>query len=166
VSLIPIDSPASAELGLVGHRPYLYYFSLGRLLQLAPAGIDELRFLRLANCLLGLCTALVAYRWIRLVSSSPLVRLAFLVFVTNTLMWSALFASVSYDNLANLLAALACYQLTRFCSERDPGSLAAFGLWTGLGILTKRTLVPLAAILLLVLLVRERRVLPSLLRSS
>jgi len=164
--LVPIDSAASAELGLVGHRPYLYYFSMGRLLQLGPAGIDELRFLRLANCILGLFTALVAYRWIRLVSSSPLVRLVFLVFVTNTLMWSGLFASVSYDNLANLLAALACYQLTRFCSERDPGSLAAFGLWTGLGILTKQTLLPLAAILLLVLLVRERRELPSLLRSS
>jgi hypothetical protein len=166
VPFVPIDSAASAELGLVGHRPYLYYFSMGRLLQVAPAGIDELRFLRFANCILGLLTAWVAYRWIRLVSASPLVRLVFLVFVTNTLMYSGLFASVSYDNLANLLAALAVFELTRFCTERDPGSLVAFGLWAGLGILTKQTLLPLAAILLLVLLVRERRGLSSLLRDS
>jgi hypothetical protein len=166
VAFVPNDSAATAELGLVGHRPYLYYLSMGALLRLVPDGLDELRFLRLANCLLGLLTAFVAWRWIRLVSASPLLRLAFLVFATNTLMWSGLFASVSYDNLANLLAALACHHLTKFGKERDPASLAAFGLWLGLGILTKQTLLPLAAILLLVLLVRERRNLPSLLPSA
>jgi hypothetical protein len=66
---------------------------------------------------------------------------------------------VSYDNLVNLLAAMSLYYLFLFWQRREGAALLAFGTAALAGCLTKMAFLPLAAILGLVLVVRERRTL-------
>ena len=106
-----------------------------------------------------LLTALAAWRCARLITPDPLSRVLSLLLVTNTLMFTGLAASVSYDNLTNLLAALAIAQLLAFLAVRRGATLLGFGLAVLAGCLTKLAFLPLAAILAATLLWRERRAL-------
>ena len=154
---LPGDSVASYELGLVTGRPYLYYLVMGKLLPLNRFGIDDLTFLRLWNGLLALLTVVFGYRWIRLVSDRRLVHVLFTVIVTNVLMFTFLSATVNYDNLVNLLAAMSLFYLYSFFAERRPQALAACCACVLAGCLTKLSFLPLAVILGLVLALHERR---------
>ena len=107
----------------MGQRPYLYHWLMGRLLALCPfTGADALVFLRVVNVGLSLLTLMFAQRAVALFATSPVERLVFLLMLTNTLMFTFLSASVSYDNLANLLAALSFCSLFGYCRDRDPVS--------------------------------------------
>ena len=57
--------------------------------------------------------------WVRSWCDSPWARLLFLALLTNTLMFTGISASVSYDNGANLLAATALLALTRAPPDRE-----------------------------------------------
>ena len=155
--LPPADSPATHPFGLVTTVPTLYYVVMGKLVWLNVFGVSPLLFARLANVGLGLLTVAVAWRAVRLVSGDPRVRVLFLVMVTNLPMFVFLSGSVSYDNLTNLLAAAASFQLFAWFTARRPASLVLLWLWLALGCLTKLSFVPLAAILLGVLAWCERR---------
>ena len=161
---LPVDSAGTFHLGVVAHQPYLYYLLMGKLLHLNVTPLSDLGFLRLANLALGWATLAVAWRWIRLFSADLAVRIFFLVIVTNTLMWTALFASVSYDNLVNLLAATSIYTLTRTLGTKQAGALLGLGLSLLAGCLTKLAFLPFAAILVGCLLVNEWRGLAALRR--
>jgi hypothetical protein len=145
------DSPDSYRFGLVTRVPWLYHFAMGKLLALNIFGIESYLYLRLWNVVVALLTLLVAYRLAALLTDNRLVRLLFLVMATNTLMWTFLSASVSYDNLVNLLAVLGVYLLIAFFLSNRPDTLLAFLLVILLGTLTKLTFLPLALILLAVL---------------
>ena len=82
-------------------------------------------------------------------------RLLLLVALTNTAMFSLLSASVSYDNLTNLLAAMAVYYLFAFFKNRSADQLAASILCQLAGSLTKMTFLPLVLALNLLLLIYE-----------
>jgi hypothetical protein len=161
VLLIPDNSPETLVHGLVNHRPYLYYWLMGKLLNLNVFPESDLGFLRLANAAMGLLTVVYGYRWMCRMTDNPLVRVLFVVLITNTLMFTGVSAAVSYDNLANLLAAMAVYYLFAFFEGRRPESLAVFALVLLAGALTKRTFLPLGFIMLAVLALRERRALPT-----
>lgn len=154
VGLLPADGPASYEFGLISHTPWLYYFLMGKLVALAPAGA-ELVSLRLFNTLLSMATVVFGIRWIRLVSDSTITRLLFTAVMTNVLMFTGLGASVNYDNLTNLLAAAAIYLLFRLHRERQVAGLWAFAGCVLAGCLTKLSFLPLAAILLALFVLRE-----------
>lgn len=156
VPWVPTDGPGTYELGLVSHRPWLYYWVMARVATLNVFGVTDLVFLRLANGVLGLGTAAVAIAWMRAWCPSVVARLLFAVFVTNTLMFTGLAAAVSYDNLANLLGALALYAFTRFRIGRSPRTLLWLFVVMLLGCLAKRTLLPLAFLLAVLLAWRER----------
>jgi len=162
VLLIPDNNPDTLVHGLINHRPYLYYWLMGKLVHLNVFPGSDLSFLRLLNAAMGLLAVTYAYAWMRLLSHNPLVRVLFVALMTNTLMYTGMFAAVSYDNLANLLAIMAVYYLFVFFDRRSAESLAAFALVVLAGALSKRTLLPLGFILVVVLLVRERRSLPAL----
>jgi len=166
---LPTDSAETVRLGLVSQQPYLYYLLMGKLLRMDFTPLGDLVFLRLVNVALGCATVVVAWRWIRLFSAERVVRIFFLVLLTNTLMWTALFASVSYDNLVNLLAATALYALTRQLRTGEPGALLGLGVAILAGTLTKTAFLPLAAILVAGLVANQGRRLarlPGLLRRA
>ena len=143
VLLLPDNTPETYEFGLVTNIPWLYYWIMGKLLHLNFFGIPDLVFLRLLNIPLAFGTVWYALRLLRLLTDSRLVQLLLLIAMTNTPMFSLLSASVSYDNLANLLAAMAIYYQFAFFKSPSGGLLAASLLCQMAGSLTKITFLPL-----------------------
>jgi len=161
---LPADSPESFAHGLISNRPFLYNWLMGRVLDANVFGISELLWLRLANVVLTLGVVFYGWRWIRLVSGRPDVQVLFLVLLTNTLMFTGLGASVTYDNLTHLLAAVGIYHLFAFFQRRRPEDLLWLGVAIGAGCLTKRTFLPLAALVGVTLILWEGRSLCALIR--
>lgn len=157
VLLLPGNSADTFQYGLVTNIPYLYYWIMGRFLSLNVFPISDLLFLRLLNIPLAFATILFARRMLRLLTDDRLAHLLLLVAMTNTLMFSFLSASVSYDNLVNLLAAMAVYYLLSYFQTRSGARLGASILCQLAGCLTKSTFLPLALILGVLLLVHEIR---------
>ena len=155
--LIPGNTPDSYEFGLTTNIPWLYYWTMGKLLHLNFLGIPDLVFLRLINIPLAFGTIFFVRRTLRLVTGSRLAQLLLVAVLTNTAMFSLLSATVSYDNLANLLAAMAVYYLLAFFPSRSPHLLAAALVAQLAGCLAKMTFLPLVLVLDLLLLVHERR---------
>jgi len=154
---LPNNSPYTYEFGLVTNIPWLYYWIMGKLLHLNSFGISDLVFLRLLNIPMAFLTVLYVARLLRLMTANRLTQLLLIVVITNIPMFSLLSASVSYDNLANLLAAMAIYYLFVFFRDRSGGLLGASLLCQLAGCLTKITFLPLVLALNLLLLMYEWR---------
>lgn len=157
VFLLPDNSPATYEYGLVTNIPWLYYWLMGKLLPLNVFGISDLLFLRLLNIPFAFGTVYYAWRLLRLLTDNPYAQLLLVVAMTNTLMFTFLSASVSYDNLTNLLAAMAIYYLFAFFKDRSGHLLAASLICQLAGCLTKVSFLPLVLVLNLLLLVHAFR---------
>jgi hypothetical protein len=162
VFLFPENTPATYEFGLVTNTPWLYYWIMGKLLHLNFFGISDLVFLRLLNIPFAFGTVCYALRLLRLLTDNRLAQLLLLVVITNTPMFSLLSASVSYDNLANLLAAMAIYYEFAFFKNRSGGLLVASLLCQMAGSLTKITFLPLIPVLNVLLVLNEARNLKTL----
>ena len=166
VLLLPDNGPGTYQYGLVTNVPWLYYWTMGKMLHLNIFGISDLVFLRLLNIPLAFGTICFAVRLLRLLTRDRLTRLLLLVMLTNTAMFSLLSASVSYDNLANLLAVMAIYYAFAFYRNGTGCLFAATLLCQLAGCLTKITLLPLALVLDLLLAAwivdRWRPFIPSL----
>jgi len=168
VILLPVNAPDTYEFGLVTNIPWLYYWTMGKLLHLNVFGLSDLVFLRLLNIPIALATVWYATRLLRLLTRDRLTGLLLLAVITNTAMFSFLSASVSYDNLVNLLAAMAIYYLLAFFQQRAGSLLAASLLCQLAGGLTKITMLPVILVLNLLLaiwVVRKFRPFVSSLRE-
>jgi hypothetical protein len=168
VFLLPANTDASHPFGLVTNIPWLYYWIMGKLLTLNFFGIPDLVFLRLLNIPFAFGTIYFAWRMLRLLTDDRLTQVLLIAVMTNTLMFSFLSASVSYDNLANLLAAMALYSMFAFFKERTASMLAASFLCQLAGCLTKNTFLPLVLVMGIVLVIHEIRYikkLPSALKA-
>src|SRR6185369_3796018 len=155
--LLPQNSDASYRFGLVTNIPWLYYWLMGKLMLLNFFGIPDLVFLRLCNIPIVFGTIYFVWRMLRLLTDDRLTEALLIGLMTNTLMFSFLSASVSYDNLTNLLAAMALYYLFAFFKERSATRLAASLLCQLAGCLTKNAFLPLFLIMAILLLVHESR---------
>jgi hypothetical protein len=153
---LPIDGETSYEHGLVSHRPFLYSWLLARWAALDPGTTGGLVWLRLANVGIALATVLLALAWARRAGAGPGERVLLAVLLTNLPMWSFLSASVSYDNLAMLLATAGFALLARTLDTREPAALLGLITVLALGALTKVALLPLAALLLAALAASQR----------
>lgn len=162
VFLFPVNSPETYEYGLVTNIPWLYYWLMGKLLPLNLFGISDLLYLRLINIPLAFGTVYYAWRLLRLLTDDPYAQLLLVVAMTNTLMFTFLSASVSYDNLTNLLAAMAIYYLFAFFRDCSAHLLAASIVCQMAGCLAKVSFLPLVLILNLLLLIHVLRKLPEL----
>ena len=154
---VPEDSPASHEFGLIGHRPYLYYLLMGKLLHANVFPLSDLVWLRLLNCGLSLITAAFVLGAVRQLTDNRMVHILSLTVATNVLMFTGVSASVNYDNLSNLLAAAAFYFLLAYLRQPRLETLLKFLIALLSGALTKNSFLPLAFILVVVFLVHERR---------
>ncbi len=157
VSFVPENSPATYSYGLVTNIPYLYYWIMGRLLTLNFFGISDLLFVRLLNIPFAFAAVYFVLRMLRLLTDDRLPQMLLIVAMTNTMMFTFLSASVSYDNLTNLLAAMAVYYLLAFFKNRSGDLLAVSFLCQLAGSLTKVTFLPLVLILNILLLIHEVR---------
>ncbi len=162
VLFLPVNSPETYQYGLVTNIPWLYYWIMGKLLVLNFFGISDLLYLRLLNIPLAFGTVYFVWRVLRLLTDDRLTQLLLIVAMTNTLMFSFLSASVSYDNLTNLLAAMAVYSLLAFFKDRSGNLLAASILCQLAGCLTKSSFLPLVLVMNILLLIHEFKDLPAL----
>lgn len=153
--LLPDNSPASYQYGLVTNIPWLYYWIMGKLLHFNFFGVSDLVFLRILNIPFAFVTVYFVRRLTTLFTDDGIVRLLVVVAMTNTLMFSFVSASVSYDNLTNMLAAMSFYYLTAFFKNRSARFLASAVICILAGCLTKITFLPLVALFLLLFVVRE-----------
>lgn len=155
VFFLPQNSPETYEYGLVTNIPWLYYWSMGKLLMLNIFGMPDLLFLRLLNIPFAFATVYFAWRMLRLVTDDGLSQVLLIVAMTNTLMFTFLSAFVSYDNLTNLLAAMAVYYLLAFFKTRSGDRLAVSLFCQMAGTLTKSSFLPLVLILNILLVIHE-----------
>ncbi|MDD2581346.1 MAG: hypothetical protein PHR66_05050 [Desulfuromonadaceae bacterium] len=155
VFLLPENSTVTYEFGLVTNTAWLYYWTMGKLLHLNIFGMSDLVFLRLLNIPFAFGTVWYVIRLLRLLTENRLTRLLLIVVITNIPMFSLLSASVSYDNLANLLAAMAIYYEFAFFKNRSGDLLAASLLCQMAGSLTKITFLPLTLVLNILLAINE-----------
>lgn len=160
--LFPDNSPATYEFGLVTNIPWLYYWIMGKLLHLNIFGISSLVFLRLLNIPIAFATVFFVRRTLLLLTDDRLVQFLLVAAMTNTAMFSLLSASVSSDNLTNLLAAMSIYYFLAFLACRSGSILAGAILCQLLGSLTKVTFLPLVLVLNVLLFIHEFRRLPTL----
>ncbi|RII25017.1 MAG: hypothetical protein CXR31_15310 [Geobacter sp.] len=165
VPFLPANSPDSFQYGLITNIPWLYYWIMGKLLSLNFLGFSDLVFLRLLNIPLAFAFVFYVWRTLRLITDDRLTQILLLVAVTNTMMLTFLSAFVSYDNLANLLAAMSVYYLLAFYKNRSAALLAVSLICQLAGCLTKITFLPLALVLNGVLIVHEIRNLAGLLSA-
>ncbi len=153
----PENAPDTYEFGLVTTTPWLYYWSMGKLLHLNLFGLSDLVFLRLLNIPLAFGTIYFTRRSLRLLSDSLLTQLLLTTVLTNCAMFTLLSASVSYDNLTNLWAAMSFYYLFASFKGRS-GELLAVSICCQLaGCLTKITFLPLVAAMALLLLIQGKK---------
>lgn len=145
--LLPENSPETYQYGLVTNVPWLYCWLMGKLLWLNVFGLPDLLFLRLVNIPFAFGTLYFSWRLLRLLTDNRLSQILLVVVMTNTLMFSFLSASVSYDNLTNLLAIMATYYLFAYFKGRSFESLLRAVLCLLAGCLTKVSFLPLALFL-------------------
>ncbi len=150
---IPSDSPASYPLGVISHRPFLYYWINGRLLNIfgwvfSPlSNWKILLLLRLTNVLYATLAVVFFYLLAKEVIKNPWWHLLCVFLLTNTLMFVFLAGGVNYDNLANLCGFAAIYFLIRLLRGQSflANSLAWLN-WILIGSLVKITILPLLAV--------------------
>jgi hypothetical protein len=168
VNFLPENSPDTYKYGLVTNIPYLYYWIMGKLLAVNILGIPALIFLRLLNIPFAFATVYFTFCMLRLLTNDRLTQILLVVTMTNTIMFSFLSASVSYDNLTNLLAVMAVYYLLAFFKDRSVNLLLVSILCQLAGCLTKITFLPLVLIMNILLFiheVRNIRAMPSVLKD-
>jgi hypothetical protein len=166
--LLPKASLQTAPLGLIDSIPYLYYFISGKMLHLNIFGLPDLLFLRLFSVVLGVLTVVYGWLWIREFSKNRIVHVTFAAMVTNTLMFTAMCGSVSYDSMNNLLATATIYYLCLALKRPSANAYLGLGVSIAAGTLTKTSFLPLALVVVLVLLIAKYRMLravPTALRE-
>ncbi|MCA9380088.1 glycosyltransferase family 39 protein, partial [Candidatus Dojkabacteria bacterium] len=151
-SFLPQITPETIVHGPLNKGPYLYYLLLGKFYNLDMHGLNNILVLRLLNVLFSSVTVLYIFKLAKLVSKSRYVQLLALILSTNLLMFTILSASISYDNLANMLAAMSIYYLIKYFKTYEIRHAYLYLIFILLGLLTKMTLIPLALITFMIML--------------
>lgn len=150
---LPENTPQTYIFGPIEHKPVLYYWLNGRIINLLGLfnangnALVTLVVLRLVSVFYSLLTVIVVYLSARELIESPWWRLFVVFCLTNTLMFIFLSGGVSYDNLTNLLSAASLYFLIRVLNKK-PFYTNSLGwlILTCIGSLVKITVLPLAFI--------------------
>ncbi len=154
---IPADTPETYRYNSIQHKPYLYYWLNGRLLNLVNLILPDmgswktLVTLRLTNVLYAALSVLFCYLLAKELGLSVWWRLFVIFMLTNTLMFVFLAGGVNYDNLVNLCSFAGIYYLIRVVHRKSfyPNTFG-WMVWIMIGTLVKISVLPLAAILALI----------------
>jgi len=142
---------------LTAGRPF-YYFILGKLLHFNDIlKINEYLFLKGINTLFSIGYLFVFFKLLKLLNLKKIVKVLAFVIQTNLLMFVFLSAGVSYDNLQSLLSISAIYFLVNFLKTKKFINLLRIITISALGVLTKKTFLPLLLGIFLVLIWSYRK---------
>lgn len=154
---IPPDVPETYIYGSIQHKPNLYYWINGRLINVLnvvfsnPGDWKILALLRLTSVLYASLTVIFCFLLAREVITSRWWALLPVFLLTNTLMFAFLAGGVNYDNLGNLCCFAGTYYLIRLLNGREFFSNSLWWLiWMLVGTLVKFTVLPLLLITFLI----------------
>lgn len=152
-------------LGEVVKSPYFLYHYLMSIPNHAFSVLGgELFLLRLTNVALAGVCLFVIYKILTKLNFSSLIKNISIFFITNTLMFVFISASVSYDVLF-LLASLVSVYLVLTLKELEFGKLVyLFTVIIG-GVMIKKTFIPVAILVLSALIFQHRKSLGSDVKS-
>ena len=153
---IPADTPETYQFRYLGHRPFLYHWINGRILNAAQAIFPDLSdwrklvLLRLTSVFYSLGTLLFTYKLAGEYIYNKWGQVFVVFLLANTLMFAFISSGVNYDNLVNLCCSAGLYFLTRVVKGKDfyRNSFAWISI-IAFGTLVKSTVLPLAAIMTL-----------------
>ncbi|MCF7855571.1 MAG: hypothetical protein K9N51_12285 [Candidatus Pacebacteria bacterium] len=130
---------------------YLYHLAMGKMLFYGSwLPLDAPTFLRLVNVLFAAVYLAIFYMLARLLLRHRwLAAFAFVVH-TNLLMFTFLAGAINSDNLVNLLSMCAIFLLFKSIIQKRPLLIYPFLWCLCLGALTKKTFLPVAAILVVI----------------
>ncbi|MBF0360801.1 MAG: glycosyltransferase family 39 protein [Oligoflexia bacterium] len=150
------DGPQTYPFGPVRTTPFLYYYLMGGCLKLnSLINLNPILFLRIINVIIAIIKFHYIYLLTKEIVSSKIIQLTIMMVATNILMYVALSAGITYDNLVNCLAVCSFYYLLRFLKGESGErlfNLAIFILLSLIGNLTKVTYPPLFLMQLILLL--------------
>lgn len=157
----PSESVKTAKRGtFVTGNPFLYYWLTARLksfvLFLAPniSDIHQRFFLVMSGVLCSLGNLIFVYKLACELIKNCWLRLLPVFMLANSIMFYGLGLSFTYDNMLNFLCILAIYELVCIYKEKDFSRHSLLLLIAAcLGVLTKKTAMPLALILFVLWLV-------------
>lgn len=132
---------------------------MGTFLKFNYYGLDENTVLRIVNVFFSLGTLFFIFKTSKLITKSRIVQGLSVIVASNIPMFTFLSASISYDNLANLLASISIYYALRLYKNFTLMDLMVLVISLCLGVLTKVTLLPLVVsigIIALIIIWRER----------
>ncbi len=153
---IPADTPETYQFQYLSHRPFLYHWINGRILNSAQAFFPDLSdwrklvLLRLTSIFYSLGTLFFTYKLAGEYIHNKWGQVFVVFLLTNTLMFVFISSGVNYDNLVNLCCAAGLYFLTRVMKGGDFYE-NSFG-WISciaFGTLVKSAVLPLAAVMML-----------------
>ena len=156
------DSEISVYHAEMNRNSPLYYILMGKLLNLNFFHITDYIFLRFLNILLSIIYLIYFIKLTELFTKNLfLIALTFII-QTNIMMFTFLFSSISYDNLLNLISILLSYYFIKHLATRKFEDLLLAIFFGLLGTLTKRTILPLAAIIFLIFIFEYYKQIPLL----
>ncbi len=151
---IPPDGPETFPHGYIRHRPVLYYWINGRVLNVLGLFLPfagewkMLVILRLVNVVYAILSLIFCYLLGKEIIANRWWRLLGVFFLTNTLMFVFLSGGVNYDNLTNACCFAGIYFLARVFNGKDFYQNSVLSMICILaGTLVKITVLPLAGIL-------------------
>ena len=152
---IPSNTPDTYQWRDITNIPYLYFWINGRILNANDSlfYFNPVILLRIVNILYSLFTVIGVYLLSKELIKGKYFRLVPVILLCSTLMFLFLSSSINYDNLGNMFAVYAIYFFIKTVKNRG---LIQYPLLTilmlCLGSLVKYTILPLAAVLVILLI--------------
>jgi hypothetical protein len=150
---IPADVPETYALGFIAHRPFLYYWLNGRVLNAVELFIPDLSdrrqlvILRLVGTLYSTLSVIFCYLLSKEIFADRWWQILPPFLLTNTLMFVFLSGGVQYDNLTNLCVSAGIYFLMRVLNGKPFYENSLYWLLSmSAGGLTERKALPVALI--------------------
>jgi hypothetical protein len=166
LGLLNSEDIGEVGFGLVQRVPYLYHYLLGKIVNLNLFPISDLIFLRLINLLFSSMGVFVTFVLANKVLNNKYISIFLIGVLTNIPTYSFISASVSYDNMVNLISVLIIYSFLLLIQRFHGKDLLLFAILCGLGILIKQSMVPYVGIIIGALVLLKWREVQHLIRQE
>lgn len=159
----PTNSEESFHLGSIEKIPYIYHWISGRILNIKKVilpSADDLIVLRIFTVITGIINLYVAYEIVKSITKDKLQHILVVAMLSNTLMFSFISSGVGYDPLVILFSFLLILLTLKLLEKNSLTLLLLLVVILLAGMLTKKTFLPLAlvvVIFVLVTIVKQRK---------
>lgn len=158
---IQYQPPEAYQLGGVTRSPsYFYHYVMSFPYRVLPASMpteDKMIFLRMINLVFALAGVLILSRALALVSKQRITQNLTLFMLTNTLMFVFLSSSINYDNMVFMLVSACFYYLLKLYKKLTLPDIVKLGIVMLMLSVVKFTFLPLGLIMLLSVVIMQRK---------